>query len=111
MKRMKASYVIGGLAFVFFTLVGVIIPAFRQMFENLGVRLTEMQRFILRMNPIVGIAVGVAFAATTILKDRWCSGRVSKILNCVILFVVVLIGVWIFLSLLMPQIETRLAER
>ena len=101
----KASYVIAGVTFVFFTLVGVIIPAFRQMFEDLGVRLTGMQLFIMKMNPVIAVVLGTVFACITILKDKWCSPRTSRKLNGGILFIVVVIAICIFLRLFLPEVK------
>ena len=90
----KASYIIAGLTFVFFVLAGVIIPAFRQMFEDLGIKMTRMQLFVLKINPVIGVVVGMALGCITILKDKWCSPIVSGILNGLIL--VIMIGIVIY---------------
>ena len=105
----KASYIIAWLTFVFFVLAGVIIPAFRQMFEDLGIKMTRMQLFVLKINPVIGVVVGMALGCITILKDKWCSPRASRKLNGGILFVVVVIAICIFLSLFLPEIEIKLS--
>ena len=110
-SKMKASYVIAGLALIFFTLAGVIIPAFRQMFEELDVKLTTLQHFVFKMNPVTGVAVEMALACITILKDKWCSPKASGKLNGLILFIMIGIGICIFLSLFMPATGIRLAGR
>lgn len=108
--KARSSGIVAGLAILFFGLAATVIDVFREMFEDLEVKLTGMQDFFLKMNPIVYVVIGIVVAATTIIKDKWCSPKAAMILNGVIIFIVLLTGICIFLSLLMPKIEFRLAK-
>ena len=109
--KARSSGIVAGLSIFFFIVAAAVIHVFREMFEDLEVKLTGMQDFFLKMNPIVYVVIGIVLSAITIIKDKWCSPKTSVILNGIIIFIIVLIGICIFLSLLMPETAPRMAER
>jgi len=102
-KIKSSSLILSFLLLVICTYLGFSIPAYKEIFSDIGADLNITQKLLIIPGKFVWISLGIIFSILITLKDVFIIDKPRKITNLIILILILVLIVFILFCSYQPN--------